>query len=151
MLQDTPLIEQRHENFIKRICATEKVYGLDNSVGFATSDSENYEDENDQPVGVMCFWSEIALAEACAKNDWKNYHVAEITLSEFIEDWCVGIYSEGLMIGTDFDKNRFGYESDSLELILDIVNELKNLGKEIEFKKFENLDDLEEQISDILE
>ncbi len=151
MIQDILQLQQRHENFIKKICQTEKVYGLENNVGFATLDSTNYEDENGKPMPVMCFWSDQKGAAACAKDKWKSYYPAEIKLSEFIEEWCVGMYNEGLLTGTDFDENKQGNESDALELLLEITAELESLGKEPEFKKFENLADLEEQIREILE
>jgi len=151
MIQDILQLQQRHENFIKKICQTEKVFGLENNVGFATLDSTNYEDENGKPMPVMCFWSDQNGAAACAKDKWKSYYPAEIKLSEFIEEWCVGMYNEGLLTGTDFDENKQGNESDALELLLEITAELEVLGKELEFKKFENLADLEEQIREILE
>lgn len=151
MIQDILQLQQRHENFIKKICQTEKVFGLENKVGFATLDSTNYEDENGKPMPVMCFWSDQDGAAACAKDKWKLYRPTEIKLSDFIEEWCVGMYNEGLLTGTDFDENKQGNESDALELLLEITAELESLGKELEFKKFENLADLEEQIREILE
>jgi hypothetical protein len=151
MIQDVLELQQRHEDFIKNICQTETVFGLENNVGFATLDSTNYEDENGKSMPVMCFWSDRNKALACAKDKWKQYRPAEIKLSEFIEEWCVGMYNEGLLAGTDFDENKQGNESDALELLLEITAELESLGKEPEFKKFENLADLEEQIREILE
>lgn len=42
MIQDVLELQQRHEDFIKNICQTEIVFGLENNVGFATLDSTNY-------------------------------------------------------------------------------------------------------------
>lgn len=151
MLQDVLELQQRHEEFIKKICKTEIVFGLENNVGFATLDSANYEDENGKPMPVMCFWSDKNGAKACAKDKWKSYDPSEIMLAEFIEEWCVGMYNEGLLAGTEFDENKLGNETDALELLLEIATELQNTGKELQFKKFENLADLEEQIREILE
>lgn len=97
MIQDILQLQQRHEEFIKKICKTEKVYGLENQVGFATLDSANYEDENGKSMPVMCFWSNRNGARACAKDKWKSYEPSEIQLAEFIEEWCVGMYNEGLL------------------------------------------------------
>lgn len=151
MIQDILQLQQRHEEFIKKICKTEKVYGLENQVGFATLDSANYEDENGKSMPVMCFWSDRNGARACAKDKWKSYEPSEIQLAEFIEEWCVGMYNEGLLAGTDFDENKLGNEIDALELLLEITTELQSQNKELQFKKFENLSDLEEQIREILE
>jgi hypothetical protein len=54
------------------------------------------------------------------------------------------------MIGTDFDDNLYGYEADPLELILEIVEQLKTLDKKVEFENFEDLNDLESQIKEAL-
>ncbi len=151
MIQDIIEQQEKHEAFIKKICKTGLVFGLENKVGFATLDSTNYEDESGKAMPVMCFWSEKNKAQSCAKDKWKSYQPSSIKLAEFIEEWCVGIYNEGLLVGTDFDENKIGNELDALELILEIVEELQLQGKELEFQKFENLADLEEQIREIME
>lgn len=151
MIQDIVAQQEKHEAFIKKICETELVFGLENKVGFATLDSANYEDENGKPMPVMCFWSEENKAQSCAKDKWKSYQPSSIKLASFIEEWCVGIYNEGLLVGTDFDENKIGNELDALELILEIVDELLSQKKELEFQKFENLADLEAQIREITE
>ncbi len=99
---------------------------------------------------MICFWSEKALAQACAQKDWKDYHPTEIPLAEFLENWCVGMYTDGLLIGTNFDQNLFGYESDPLDLVLELATELKAKGKNLDFQKFINLEDLENQVRDII-
>jgi hypothetical protein len=44
----------------------------------------------------------------------------------------------------------FGFEIDPFDLILELVEELKTNKKELEFLKFENLADLENQINDAI-
>ena len=39
MFQDSITINNRHLRFVKTVCETEIVYGLENDVGFATSSS----------------------------------------------------------------------------------------------------------------
>jgi len=72
MHQDSILIEQRHLKFIKRICDTEIVYTLECEEGLATSSSNHYDDEDDEPVQIICFWSEKALAKSCIKDGWMD-------------------------------------------------------------------------------
>jgi hypothetical protein len=151
MHQDAIVVRQRHEKFIKKICETNIVYGLESEDGFASSSSNNVDDETDEPVKIICFWSEKAWAKSCIKNDWANYDLAEIPLSEFIENWCVGMSNDKLLVGTNFDQNMFGYEVEPLELILDLVKELRTIKSEIRFLKFSSLDDLEEQIKGAIE
>lgn len=144
-------IEKRHEQFVAEICKTQTVYGLEGPEGFATSDSTHFEDENDEPVGIICFWSTEILARSCAENDWEKFEPVAISLLEFIENWCVGMSNDALLVGTDFDKNLFGHEIDPLELVLEIIAELKKTNTIIEFEKFDDIDDLEAQIREVLE
>ncbi|WP_306350393.1 DUF2750 domain-containing protein [Flavobacterium sp. '19STA2R22 D10 B1'] len=148
MLQDAITIDLRHQNFIKKICQTGIVYGLKSNSGFATSSSNDYEDAEGNPVDVICFWSEEALAKACAKDSWDAYAPKEIALDEFIEEWCIGMYNDEILVGTEFDQNMFGYEIEPPALILEIIKELKAISKEIELTQFESMTDLEQQILD---
>ena len=146
MHQDHITVKLRHEKFIKKVCETNIVYGLESEEGFATSNSNDFDDENDEPIGIICFWSEKALANSCIKNSWVDYRVAEIPLSEFIENWCVGMNNDCLLVGTNFDQNMFGFEIEPLELILELVKELKINKSNITFQKFDDLDDAEKKI-----
>ncbi|STC96299.1 Uncharacterised protein [Chryseobacterium carnipullorum] len=58
--------------------------------------------------------------------------------------------NDGLVAGTNFDSNLFGFEAEPLELVLDIIEELKRTGKTINLVKFENIQDMETQIKDVL-
>ncbi|MDF3028433.1 MAG: hypothetical protein K0S23_2740 [Fluviicola sp.] len=151
MLQNSLAIQNRHERFIRTVCETEIVYGLENEEGFASSSSVHFEDEEENPIRIICFWAEEVLAKSCIKSDWSDYKIAKITLSDFIENWCVGMEEDGLIVGTEFDQNMFGYEADPLELILDLIIELERTNKELHFKKFIDLVDIKDQVKRILE
>ena len=151
MFQNHITVKNRHKKFIKTVCETETVYGLKNKKGFATSNSVHYDDENGEPVGMICFWAEKVRAKSCVKDGWKNYELTEIPLSEFMENWCVGMDNDGLLIGTQFDQNMFGFEAEPLELIIDLSTELKSIGKDLKFRKFNGITDLEKQVKEILE
>ena len=144
-------VKLKHEKFVKKVCETNLVYGLENKDGFATSSSNDLEDEDGEPIGIICFWSEKALAKSCSKNDWEEYEPTEIRLAEFIENWCVGIDNDELLVGTNFDQNMFGNEIEGYGLILELIEELKKKNKELDFEKFEDLKDLENQIRDAME
>ena len=151
MLQDSILIANRHKRFIKTVCKSGIVYGLQNHEGFATSSSMHYDNTDGEPIGIICFWAEKALAKSCVKNDWSDYNVSEIPLSEFMENWCVGMENDGLLIGTEFDRNMFGYEEEPLKLILDLSTELNSIGKSMDFQKFDGISDLVKQVKAITE
>lgn len=146
MQQNDILVKLSQEGFIKKISETNSVYALESEDGLASSDSNDYDDENGEPIGVICFWSEKELAQTCVKNDWAKYQVVEVPLSEFIENWCLSINNDGLLVGTNFDQDMFGSEIEPLELILELIKELKLNKSTVKFLTFDNLADLEKQI-----
>lgn len=133
-------------SFIKTICKSKIVYGLESEEGFAVTGSVDYDDENGEPVEVICFWSEEAMAQACVKQAWANYQVVEIPLAEFIENWCIEMNNDGLLVGVDLDETLSGVEIEPLELILELVKEFKVSNKTIAFETYDSLADLEKQI-----
>ncbi len=151
MIQDSVLIEKRHKRFIKKICESEIAYGLENQEGFATSSSVHFEDEEGEPVEIFCFWAEKSLAKSCLKDGWADYEISEVSLSDFLENWCVGMDNDGLLVGTEFDRNMFGFETEPLDLILDVCSELKSMEKNLELQKFEGISGLESQVKAIVE
>ncbi|WP_114821288.1 DUF2750 domain-containing protein [Chryseobacterium sp. KLBC 52] len=151
MLQDHITIENRHKDFIKKITETETVYALRDGNGYATTYSNESEFEDGEEVQIICFWSDAARAKSCIQNEWNHFETSSIPLNEFVENWCLGMNSDGLLVGTNFDSHLFGYEAEPLELILDIIAELRSSGKSLELRKFENMEDLEKQIRAVLE
>ena len=99
---------------------------------------------------MICFWAEKVRAKSCAKDEWKKHKVTEIPLAEFMENWCIGMANDGLLIGTQFDQNLFGYEIEPLDLIIELTTELKLIGKELTFRKFNGIADLETQVNGII-
>ncbi|MBO9690843.1 DUF2750 domain-containing protein [Chryseobacterium sp.] len=151
MLQDHITVQNRHRDFIKKICETGIIYALKDEKGYATSYSTEIEYEDGEPVQIICFWSDTARAKSCIENEWKHYEPSLISLNEFVENWCLGMNNDGLLAGTNFDNHLFGYEAEPLELILDIISELKASGKSPELRKFENIEDMENQVREVLE
>ncbi len=151
MTQNELTLKQRHEKFIQTICANEKVYALEGEDGFATSYSNELEDEEGNPLNVLCFWSDKAGANACIHSEWAGYQITEILLAEFLENWCIGMSNDGLLVGTNFDRNLFGYEVDPLEILLEVLNELEETNKQIQLTHFESLEAFEIQVRNAIE
>jgi len=151
MQKDSADVQAKHNTFIKKIVETKVVYSLENEEGFATSYSNEYEHEDGEPVEIICFWSEKADAEACAKDAWEGYKLAELTLEDFIENWCSGMYEDNLLVGTAFDSNMFGQETEPLELILQILNEAEKAGVALSLEKYESTVELREIVKDLIE
>jgi hypothetical protein len=151
MSEENLIIYKEHEKFIREVCKTETVWALEKEDGFATSTSLNYEDDNDEPVEVLCFWSEKALADSCAKDDWNGYKPVEIPLADFIENWCIGMANDLIMAGTNFDADLFGHEVDPLELIIELSEELSKQNKEIKLQNHTSFNDFVNEVNKILE
>lgn len=144
--QDDNTLNSKTETFVKNVCKSKIVYGLESEEGFAISGSMDYDDENGEPVEVICFWSEEAAAASCAREDWANYQVVEIPLGEFMENWCIEMNNDGLLAGIDFNENLNGSEIEPLELALELVKGLKSVNKTVAFETYSSLADLEKQI-----
>ena len=139
MIQDSIIIEKRHKRFIKKILESEIVFGLKNHKGFTLSSSINRENSEGKPLGIICFWSEKSLAKSCTEKDWLDSKVSEILLSDFIENWCLGMENDELLVGSEFDRIMFGFASEPMELIIELISELKSTGKDLNFKNLKEL------------
>ena len=151
MIQNSIAIKKKHQKFIEEVVLNGIVWGLKSDEGYATSSSNDYEDNQGEPIVLICFWSNKKLANVCGRKYWKEYKPQEIELTAFLENWCVGMYNENSMAGTNFDWNLFGQENDTLELALEIIDELKKKKKTLAFRKFECLQDFETQTRSVLD
>lgn len=151
MFQNAESIKRHHKKFIDEIVETETVWSLRSAEGLATSSSVKQKNEDGAPMDMVCFWSNQKLAGVCGRKYWKEYAPSEIPLSIFLENWCLGLYYDDWLIGTNFDWNLFGQENEPPELILEIIEKLKDKNKEIKFTKFKDLLDLENQVKEALE
>jgi hypothetical protein len=95
--------------------------------------------------------SQAVYARACATNGWEGYAVKEIPLNKFMENWCVGMHYDGVLTGVEFDSGMFGMETEPLELLADIITELKATEKEVELENYEDLNELEEIVNQFLD
>jgi hypothetical protein len=49
--------------------------------------------------------------------------------------------NDGLLVGTNWDANLFGRESEPLELALQIADQLISKGKDINLKNYQSIED----------
>jgi hypothetical protein len=146
MLQDRLIIQQRHQQFIDRIAASGTVWALSSEEGWAVSGS--HADEN---TDIILFWSDEAYARAVAKEDWSHYQAVSIPLAEFLENWLVGMYQNGVLAGTNWDANMFGEEAEPLKLVVDIFEAVKQAGTTLPFTKYTDLADFEQEVRKAIE
>lgn len=148
MLQNSIVVRKRHEKFLEELISNKVVWALQATEGFATSSSNTFEDRDGNSIKMICFWSNKKLAKVCARGAWKAYSPTEISLDRFLEDWCIGMYYDQLLIGTNFDWNMFGFEIEPLELAFEIIEKLKAKDLKIDFKKYDDMEDFEQRIKD---
>lgn len=147
MIEDSAASIQKQEEFIGTVCRTEVVWALENSEGFATSASNEYEDEDGNPVRLMCVWADESAAKACVKAEWDDYAPVEIGLADFIESWCIGMYNDGYIIGCNFDEAMFGSEIEPFAMIELLHARLNKLGKQIELENYGSVGELVDEIN----
>lgn len=143
MLQDIATIDSKYKFFIERVVASKLVWALKSKAGWANSSSVDNEE-----IDVIPFWSDRAYAKACARDDWKNYSATEIPLAEFLESWCAGMVENETLVGTNWDANMFGKESNALVAALDILNQLKKNNSTITFRDYGSIDEFITDISE---
>lgn len=151
MIEDHLMLQLRYERFIKQVCETKSLYALESADGLATSSSHDYEDEDDNPVPLICFWSDVEMAKSCIQSGWQGFEIKRIGLTDFLENWCVGMSGDGLLVGINFDSTMLGFEAEPNELLLDLITELKYLNTKISFERFKDLEDLENQVKRVLD
>jgi hypothetical protein len=146
MLKDSIQSLKRHRAFTQEVTESQTVWGLKDSQGFATCFSNQFSDEHNKSVQLICFWSSEKAAKVCAKEDWALYQPEAITLADFLEFWCTGMHNDGLLVGSNFDWNMFGHEIEPLEIAFEIIKALKGKQLALSFQNFGDLEELEQFI-----
>ncbi|MBY0425299.1 MAG: DUF2750 domain-containing protein [Cytophagales bacterium] len=138
--------EKRYKLFVNQVVDNGFLWGLTNTRRWATSSSSFF-----KKVEAMPFWSSDKDAIACAKDAWKDYHASKILLGEFLENWCAGLYEDRFLVGLNWLEDLSGKEMEPLDLMLEIIEELKIKGKSVQLNNYEGLDDLETEVRSLLE
>lgn len=138
--------EASYKQFIQSIVETEAVWGLTKDETWATSSSNEFEEAE-----VILFWSEDKGAAACAEDEWNTYTPESITIVEFLENWCVGMYSDALLVGPNWGSDLTGKEAEPLVIALDVIQELKEKNKTLTFTQYDSQQEFEEQVVEALE
>ena len=144
MFKNSIDIKNKHKRFLKEVCESKEVWTLGNDSGYVSSESNHYDDEDENPLLLQVFWSTPKDARVCSRNTWKaeGFELKNIPLSDFIEFWCVGMHNDDIIVGTNFDHQLFGYEITPLDLAIELL-ELLNIKEEnLEFEDFEGNNDL---------
>lgn len=139
MSEDTT--NSTYKSFIEKTVASKLIWGLQNKNGWANSYSNDSED-----VDVIPFWEDRFYAKSAAVDDWKDYNATSIPLSDFLENWCVGMIEEKILAGINWDAKMVGLEVNAATLAIDILDRLKAIDSAIEFMEYGSIDELMSKI-----
>lgn len=147
MPQENSLKTQYH-SFIQEIRTSEHLF-----YAFTAYDkraeilSKDQKDKEHQPKVVRCFWaSEKQALQACKNENWQGYRVVPVSLLHFLENWCIDMADEGVLVGINFDNQAVGIEINPLYLILEILTELKRIKKTLYLRDYDNYQAFENAI-----
>lgn len=134
---------EQHRLFIQEICANEKLFvAFTSNEQYAEIPSQHSQDTSGKSRTVRCFWSnEQEALKACETGAWQGYRVIPQQLIHFLEDWLADMAQEDVLAGINFDHQGMGSEIAPSDLILEILAELKALGKELYLRNYDDYDD----------
>ena len=135
--------ESKYKTFIEKIVASKLVWGLQNKNGWANSYSNDSEE-----VDVIPFWEDRFYAKSAAVEGWKGYAAVSIPLSDFLENWCLGMIEEKILAGINWDAKMNGEEVDASKLAIDILDRLKAIDSAIDFFEYDSIDALAAKIKE---
>ncbi len=105
--------KENYHQFFEEAVNTGCVWGLQHTDGsWALSASERNSDTN-----VMPFWSQPEFAQCHATDDWADHEVVAISLEEFMEDWLMGMHTDVLLVGINWDQDLEGDEYEPLDVL----------------------------------
>ncbi|MDR2414765.1 MAG: DUF2750 domain-containing protein [Odoribacteraceae bacterium] len=144
-------ILEQLDRFTRRVCQTGNVWILHDGNDCATTIAHDFEDDYGDSPELLCFWSSEDAARARAEDEWENYSPTPIPIGNFIEKWCTRMADDGVIAGIDLDENMNGPEREPLQLLLDIITELKRTNKNVTLVKFKNITEIVEYVKRALD
>ncbi|SSY69966.1 DUF2750 domain-containing protein [Alysiella crassa] len=145
-MKHEPHTEPQYLEFIKQVVDTATVYTLqDHEDYYAECPSETYNNDLGEPEAVYCFWHSKAAAQACQQDEWANYELIEIHLADFMYENLIEMDKDQNLVGVSFDAELYGTEIEPIELLADLLDEIKRRGLVEEFEEFEELQNYREQ------
>jgi len=143
-MQNNFTSDHKHKKFIERAVESEIVWGLASEAGYARCESREFEE-----AFVLPFWSDKAYAIAI--NIAGDYHPKSMSLADFLENFLIGSYNEGYLVGTNWDADMNSKEIEPLDLALEITEELLRQGKDLPLKKYPSIQDFHQQVKNTVE
>lgn len=149
MIQEETLLENRYNQFVEKVVQNKVVYTLAIKEGIAVCPSNMYDAHDGKPAVVLTYWSEEKIAQSCQREEWEQYDIMQIPLSEFIEAWCLGMAEDGVIAGIDFDTQLFGCEILPIDLLTDLLSKIEQQKVSITFKNFRSVQEIRDYIEEV--
>jgi hypothetical protein len=143
MLPENQNAPSQYRTFIQKVVSQDEVWALEGGEGLAISSSS----ENDEQ-DVIPFWSDEALAQAVAADDWAAFKPVPMSLAEFLENWLTVMHNDEMLVGMDWDAALTGRESEPMELALDLAKEAVATGRQPEFSNYKDLADFIREVKE---
>lgn len=105
MVKLTSDLNANYQRFIEHVQESGQVWGLQSDEGWVIVDSTEYEETE-----VMPFWSEESYAREHCVGEWEDFEPVAMDLSEFLEDWLVGMAEDGVLVGPNWNSELEGLE-----------------------------------------
>lgn len=104
--------ESNYRRFFVDAIETGCVWGLQGEDGWALCDSEKHSD-----TLVMPFWSQPEFAQCHVEGDWADHEVVPIAVAEFMDDWLMGMHTDVVLVGVNWDADLEGGEYEPLDVL----------------------------------
>lgn len=139
-MQHEQLNDPHYQEFVQRLVQTRSVFTLqDHEDYFAECPSESYNNDLGEPESVYCFWDTAEAAHACQQEEWANYQIVEMNLADFMYETLIEMDGDQHLVGVSFDAELRGVEIEPIELLADLLDEIKRCGLDKSFEEFEEL------------
>ena len=123
----------RHQQFLRDAAANAEVWVLahvDNPDSWATSEVAFTGADGvavDRPVVPV--WSDGEAAQRCAHGPWEDYAPQHIPLDDFIELALQGLHEQDVLVGTNWNADLHGHDSEAAELARELADALQARGR----------------------
>lgn len=115
--------DEEYNRFIRSIIGSQTLYTLVSDEGdIAECPSNEYEEDDGEPVPVFCVWHDRAQAEACKVEEWADYQLEALPLDFFLHEWLVSMDQDAVLLGVDFDSELYGLEIEPVEVLADLLD-----------------------------
>jgi hypothetical protein len=137
---------EQHQSFLEKVVKNGVVWYLhQGEEGCAMCPSTATE------LPVYLFWDSKSTAQKNAINEWAEYVPQKVKLAAFLEVWCIPLYEQEVLMGTNFTTDLVGQENHPLELLKQLINQVRRQNKEeqLDLLLFDDLCDIELAIAEV--